>query len=168
MIDAIYALCREGLPIERIARKVKATHQSVRLAIINDHQPWLDQIVPVELRNLQSARCPPSIIADLFEVTEWQLHAFIMALPELSEYSVNASEQQHVTPLAFLERIPGSTGVIKKIANREKMEKCSRCEILEDPGNPVEGELCLWCPVEGKGWSVLDWHEAGCPDLFND
>ena len=122
MIDTIYALCREGLPIEKIARRVKGTHQSVRLAIVNDCPSWLTQINLGELRSLQSARCPPSIIADLFDVTEWQLRAYIIALPELfADYSVRESEQHHVTPVALLDRIPGSSAVIAKMSNGEEM-----------------------------------------------
>ena len=163
MIDTIYDLCREGLPIEKIARRVKATHQSIRRAIINDDPSWLNQINLGELRDLQAARCPPSIIADLFEVTEWQLQAYIMILPELS--SVRSGGQCHVTPIEFLDRIPGSSEVIEKITNREEMGRCTRCGILEDPGNPIQDDRCLWCRVEATGWNVLKWHEAGCPPI---
>lgn len=167
MIDTIYDLCREGLPIQKIARRVKATHQSVRQAIVNDQPSWLNKINLVELRDLQSARCPPSIIADLFDVTEWQLRAYIIALPELSsDYSVRARKQHHAIPVDLLERIPGSSVVVEKMDNRECLGKCSRCGILEDPGNPIQDDLCLWCRVEGAGWDMLKWHEAGCPDVF--
>ena len=163
MIDTIYNLCREGLPIQKIARRVKATHQSIRRAIIDDCPSWITQINLGELRDLQTARCPPSIIADLFDVTEWQLRTYIMIIPEL--FSTRSDEQYHITPVEFLERIPGSSGVIERITNREKMGKCSRCGILEDPGNPIQDKRCLWCRVEAAGWDVLKWHEAGCPPI---
>lgn len=166
MIDTIYTLCREGLPIEKIARRVKATHQSVRRAIINDRPSWINQVNPRELRDLQSARCPPSIIADLFDITEWQLRAYIIVLPELfDDYSVRGGEQHHVTPTDLLDRIPGSSAVVAKISNGEEMDRCTRCGILEDPGNPIQDDRCLWCRVEGTGWDVLKWHEAGCPPI---
>ena len=165
----IYSLCKEGYSLPKIAHRTHATIPVIRQAIIDDQPDWLisitEVLTPDDLEDLQDARCSLDIIADLFDIPEWQIRVYIIALPELFEDCTYTPRDRHTTPVDFLERIPGSSEVIERMGSGEERQSCTRCTIIEEPANPLEDGVCLWCRVELAGWSILAWHEEGCPEL---
>jgi len=50
----------------------------------------------------------------------------------------------------------------RRARSREEEGRCTRCKFLGEEGNPVgPGGLCLWCRLEERGVSLLEFHQSG-------
>lgn len=46
--------------------------------------------------------------------------------------------------------------------------RCSRCQMQDEPGNPVdESELCQWCRWEAEGYALREVYESGMAARVN-
>ena len=169
VVDRIYDLCREGISLPSITRRMKLTVGAVRQAIVDDQPDWMlsitESLPPSDLKDLQDIRCSLGVIARLFDIPEWQLRAYVIALPEMFDDCTYVHKDRHMAPADLLDRIPGSTEVLERLSNGGQRQGCTRCDILEEPANPLEDGICLWCRVEKAGWTLLEWHEEGCPEI---
>ena len=150
---------RDKLTFEQIGEKIGFTTGPVAA--------YGRKVLP---RRLQKAAHNLKRDLSLEQIIEWRGPGFgwswvrIAEETHFSPANIAAYARQTLEPVQYRRW----TGADAKRQAAKKSGRCKRCEMPDEPANPLDDEgFCLWCRLEAAGENLRQMHLAGRLPLLN-